>query len=151
MRLGNLSQTQAAALLESHRHHEHFWQRAISRRQFVGATAAGAGVLAGASALSPLVAAAGDVDATPRPINYGFQIPPSTLTFRASGLDPSSELGVITDFAGVVGAADVQGSGTATHPDGTTERLLFDSDMRFMKGRYIGADGRHHDGTFAFV
>lgn len=135
----------------SHGNHEHFWQRAMTRRQFVGVTVAGAGALAGATALSPLVVAAGGGDATPNPIGYGFQIPPSSIIFRASGLDPSSELGVITDVVGMVGAADVQGSGTATHPDGSTERLLFDSDMRFMQGRYVGADGRTHHGTFAFV
>jgi hypothetical protein len=62
-------------------------------------------------------------------------------------MDPSS----ITDFNGFIGVADVQGTGTGHNPDGTTETLLFDTDMRFMSGVYIGRDGRVHQGTFGFV
>jgi hypothetical protein len=47
--------------------------------------------------------------------------------------------------------ADVQGTGTAVNPDGSTETLLFNTDMRFMTGVYIGADGATHKGTFGFV
>jgi hypothetical protein len=36
----------------------------------------------------------------------------------------------IADFNGFIGVADVQGNGTATNPDGSTETLLFDTDMR---------------------
>ena len=68
------------------------------------------------------------------------------LKFGA-GLEPAS----ITDFHGFVGVADVQGTGTATYPDGSTETLLFDTDMRFMKGSYIAKDRRVHRGTFGFV
>ena len=63
------------------------------------------------------------------------------------GIDPSS----ITDFNGKVGVADIQGTGTATNPDGSTETLLFDTDMRFMNGVYVGADGAIHKGAFGFV
>src|SRR5262249_2792781 len=67
-----------------------------------------------------------------------------SVVFFGLGLDPS----VITDFNGFVGVADVQGTGTATNPDGSTEKLLFDTDMRFMSGAYIGQDGAVHKGTF---
>jgi hypothetical protein len=69
------------------------------------------------------------------------------LTFFGPGMDPSA----ITDFNGFVGVADVQGTGTATNPDGGVETLLFDTDMRFMSGVYVGQDGAVHQGTFGFV
>jgi hypothetical protein len=69
------------------------------------------------------------------------------FTFFGPGIDPSS----ITDFNGFVGVADVQGTGTATNPDGSTETLLFDTDMRLMSGVYVGQDGAVHKGTFGFV
>lgn len=133
------------------RGHAHFWQRALSRRQFIGGTAAVTGAVAGAGLLSPILASADDRPAPPKPLTYGFQPVPNGPTFRFSLLQADSELSSITDFKGRVGAADVQGAGKATQPDGTTERLLFDSDMRFMKGIYVGADGKRHHGTFAFV
>jgi hypothetical protein len=69
------------------------------------------------------------------------------LTSFGSGMDPS----VIADFNGFIGVADVQGQGTATTPDGSQETLLFDTDMRFMQGVYVGQDGHVHHGTFGFV
>src|SRR6516165_8652499 len=69
------------------------------------------------------------------------------FTFFGRGMDPSS----ITDFKGVVGVADVRGKGRARNPDGSVETLLFDTDMRFMKGVYVGQDGAVHRGTFGFV
>jgi hypothetical protein len=155
MRLGNLSAVHPSVRSAVYRGHAHFWERAfstaLSRRQFLGATAAGAGAIAGSGLLSPMLAAAKGGSAAPRPIDYGFQIPGTGITFHASGLDASSELGVITDFTGSVGAADVQGNGTGFQPGHKPERLLFDSDMRFMQGRYVGQDGETHDGTFAFI
>ena len=42
--------------------------------------------------------------------------------------------------------AQVQGTGTGTNADGSTETLLYDTDMRFMKGVYVGKDGAVHKG-----
>ena len=50
-----------------------------------------------------------------------------------------------------VGVADVQGTGTATYADGSHETLLYDTDMRFMQGVYVGQDGAVHKGAFGFV
>jgi len=78
-------------------------------------------------------------------------VPINGLTFHFTsfgrGMDPSS----ITDFKGLVGVADVRGKGRARNPDGSVETLLFDTDMRFMKGAYVGKDGAAHRGTFGFV
>ena len=64
------------------------------------------------------------------------------------GMEPSS----VGNFKGTVGAAIVSGTGTGTNTvTGATEPLIFDSDMRFMKGIFQGTDERVHEGTFAFI
>lgn len=129
-----------------HHHHSH----GVSRRGFIGAAAGTAGVVLGAGLLTPTAAAAErGSDPTPRPIPKGTTINGVTFSFQPFG--PGMEPASITDFHGFVGVADVQGTGMATNPDGSTETLLFDTDMRFMHGSYIARDGRLHKGTFGFV
>jgi hypothetical protein len=53
----------------------------------------------------------------------------------------------ITNFNGFYGGVRVQGDGT----DGSGNTLLWDADLRFMKGTYQGLDGRLHHGTFVEV
>jgi hypothetical protein len=63
-----------------------------------------------------------------------------------------SEAVTITDFAGSMAAARVRGSGTATDTrSGATSTLVFDVDLRVMRGTYIGVDNRRHEGTFGFL
>jgi hypothetical protein len=57
------------------------------------------------------------------------------------GLDPS----LITDFNGFDGVALL--SGLATDGSGST----FKSHFGFMKGVYVGVDGKNHRGAFAFI
>jgi hypothetical protein len=122
-----------------------------SRRAFMGSAAGlgfaawSAGFLRAPSAL----AAPGRTSAAPKPTTNittlnGVDF---ALTFFGPGMDPST----ITDFNGFVGVADVQGTGTATNSDGSTETLLFDTDMRFMQGAYVGQDNAVHKGAFGFV
>jgi hypothetical protein len=59
----------------------------------------------------------------------------------------SEEPSTIYNFNGFVGATEIQGTGTG----GGTSGLLFDVDMRFMKGVYVGVDGLAHQGAFSFV
>jgi hypothetical protein len=110
------------------------------------AGAAGAAVGAG---LLPGTVLAKTSDATPRKTKNTVTLNGVTfhLTFFGPGVDPSS----ITDFNGSVGVADVRGSGTATYPDGSSETLLYDTDLRFMNGVYVGQDGEVHRGTFGFT
>jgi hypothetical protein len=124
----------------------------LSRRTFmVGAAGATAAAL-GSGFLRPTDAlAAGFSTSPPKPTTnvlaiggLDFHLVP--LTFE-SGVDLSS----ITDFNGFVGVADVRGTGTGTNPDGSVESLLFDTDMRFMSGVYVGLDGAVHKGVFGFV
>ena len=56
-------------------------------------------------------------------------------------------MSTITDFAGVVGGSETRG--TAHGSDGST--YVFDCDMRFMQGAYVGLDDRPHIGSFGFI
>lgn len=122
--------------------------RHMSRRAFIGSMAGMAGLTAGA-ALLPTSVLAKASNAAPKPTANTVTLGGETfhLSFFGPGIDPSS----IGDFRGFVGVADVQGTGRATNPDGSSEALLFDTDMRFMSGVYVGADGAVHKGTFGFI
>lgn len=115
----------------------------------MGSMAGVAGAAAGAALLPASVLAAKPSNAAPRPTANTTVVGGTTfhLTFFGPGIDPSS----IGDFSGFVGVADVQGTGKATHPDGSSETLLFDTDMRFMSGAYVGMDGAVHKGAFGFI
>jgi hypothetical protein len=124
---------------------------AMSRRQFLGTAAGTAGLLLGSGLLSPARAA---VCADPKPIPGGFadfghfyhQRYPDQNT--ADTEDPST----ITDFNGHIGLAYVEGMGT--HTDKTTgieSRLPYRVDLRFMKGAYVGQDGKVYNGAFAAI
>jgi hypothetical protein len=128
---------------------------AMSRRAFLGGAAAGStGVLLGSGLLRPALAAAetgaiASGTAAPKPTTNKVTI--NGVTFSLTGFAPGTDPSSITDFKGVVGVADVRGTGTASYPDGHTETLLYDTDMRFMSGTYVGQDNRVHQGTFGFV
>ena len=90
--------------------------------------------------------------ATPLPIPGGLQLlGPSGPLFHvflpATGVEPST----ITDFNGFVGWAAVGGMGTHTPVGEAPSHLPFESDVRFMLGEFVGADGRNHHGAFAFI
>jgi len=124
--------------------HDHFWQRALSRRQFLGTTAGAAAALATSPLWIPTLAEASSVE--PVPIPGGFA--PGLHAFLGPGVEPST----IFNFRGVTGVAAVRGTGTAWNTrTGAKTALLFDSDNRFMQGTYVGADGERHRGTFGFV
>jgi hypothetical protein len=126
--------------------HAHFWQRALSRRQVIlgGAGGAAAATLLSSRLWMPgLAHAAASVPADPKPIP--LTLGPFHIQLLGSGHEPSS----ITDFNGFVGVADVQGTGIGTGPG--AGNLLFDTDMRFMSGEYVGVDGKQYHGTFGFV
>jgi hypothetical protein len=74
--------------------------------------------------------------------------PLSPVTPLGQISDPSQ----ITDFDGFVGLSHIRGGGTGTDTKtGDTVTLAYQADMGFSQGRFIGTDGRHHQGTFAFV
>jgi hypothetical protein len=141
--------------------HDHFWGRALSRRELVGRAAGLAGVAASSAFGLPAVArAAAPGQGTPRPIPGGttidglglfhFYFPTSsnpvgsTDTIESGRGDPST----ITDFNGFLGVGEFTG-GTGKDQSGKT--LYWAADLRFMDGEYIGLDGRQRQGAFAFV
>jgi hypothetical protein len=123
----------------------------LSRGELVRRGAAVAGGLAGLGLLHPAAALGASPSSDPRPIPGGFDssftpVPSNPLIHvlpPAVGFDMST----ITDFRGVVAAAEIQG--TAAGSDGTT--YSFDADMRFMQGMFVGLDGRVRKGSFGFV
>jgi hypothetical protein len=119
----------------------------LTRRRLLQAGIATTAVLAGASALAPArAAAAGVPGGTPVPVPANPAFGGLHIYEVALGSEPSS----VGDFNGLVGAAIVDGAGIG-RTTGGTERLLFDTDMRFMQGTFRGTDGLEHEGTFAFV
>jgi hypothetical protein len=141
--------------------HAHFWDRALSRRQLLGRGAGLAGVAVGSAlGLPALAGAAAPGPGEPQPIPGGttidglgrfhFYFPTannpvgSTTTIESGRGDPAT----ISDFNGFIGGGE-WGSGTGKDEHGTT--LYWAADLRFMDGEYIGLDGRHRQGAFAFV
>ena len=118
---------------------------AVLRR---GALAVGALSGLGLLEAGPVFASSG---AQPKPIPGGFD-----QNFNPVPKDPfihvlppavGFEMATITDFRGVIAATEVQGK--ARGSDGSA--YTFDADMRFMRGHYVGRDGRKRWGTFGFV
>jgi hypothetical protein len=148
--------------LGAHRHgHAHFWRRALSRRHFVRTAAALAALgLATSHPASRSALAQATDGAMPKPIPGGIQPPFADELIHHYLPAPGSEPSQITDFRGFVSIAHVQGEGTVTTgggggglstPTATGDRLVFDADMRFMQGLYVGEDAQEHTGTFAFI
>jgi len=133
--------------------HVHFWDRALSRRRFLVASA-----LATGSVLAPetwLPAFAAEEFSPPNPITGGTVLPFQGLTgFYFPGPNPFSNITIenkkgdpslIRDFNGFVGMGEWAGGPVAA------STMIWNADMRFMKGEYVGKDGEEHRGAFAFI
>lgn len=128
--------------------HTHFWERALSRREFLGAMGVAGGAALGAPMLSPLLAEASSGFSPPNPIKGGTVLPFQGLTpfyFPAAVEAGTGDPSLIRDFNGFIGLGDFNEGAI----DGSSHTWA--SDMRFMKGVYIGNDGREHRGAFAFI
>jgi len=122
----------------------------MSRAQFFRRSAVAAGAVAGLGLLRTRGAAAA-TPADPSPIPGGFDenfnIVPSDPFIHVLPPTIGFEMATITDFDGVIAAAEIQG--TAQGSDGT--QYTFDTDMRFMHGRYVGLDGLIRTASFGFI
>lgn len=125
--------------------HAHFWERALSRREVLKGSAGAAALLA-AGAFAPGLAKATTGNAAPKPIPGGLG-PFWHVNLNAYVGGVLLEQSTITDFKGVFGSCDVTGWGR----DNRGTELYFDSDMRFMQGRYVAQDGVERQATFAFI
>jgi hypothetical protein len=124
--------------------------RRFSRRQLLRRSAVALGGLTGLGLLDPTALFASAV-AAPRPIPGGFDenfnLVPSDPLIHVLPPGIGFEMSTITDFNGVVGASETRG----TAHDSNGNRYSFDCDMRFMRGVYVGLDGRLHNGSFGFI
>jgi hypothetical protein len=123
----------------------------LSRRQLLRKGAVALGGVAGLGLLDPS-SVLGFTAAAPRPIPGGFTLPDFTIVPRGADLHilPPGigfEMSTITDFNGVLGGSETRG---LAH-DSQGRRYSFDCDMRFMRGVYVGLDGRMHNGSFGFI
>jgi len=147
----------ASGLSGSNSHTPEFDQlrTAISRRQFARtAGTAVAGVAIGSRLWRPGQAVAKGTF-TPVPIPGGSPALGGAFhVFGPAVFDPiDAEPATITNMNGFSGLAYITGMVTQSNVK-TGEQLRFpfvDSDMRFMKGVFRGADRRVHVATFAFV
>ena len=121
----------------------------VSRRAFLHGTTGAAGLALAAAHGTPAQAAQPS-RGEPLPIPTVDQTPfgPIHAADPTMGQDPS----LITDFQGVAGTATLSltGLGTDTTADQTAQ-YGFKMDVSFMQGAFIGADGHHHQGSFAFI
>jgi len=149
------------APVETFAGHDHFWQRAFSRRNFItgAASATGLAVSTGLGlpaalmhAQTSLAGVAQSCSAAPKPIRGGIQpFGPGTEVFHVfAPPGPGTEPSTITDFEGAIGLAKLHVNGTGS-VGGKTFPLFYSVDVRFMKGTYIAEDAHIHEGTFAFT
>src|SRR5690348_7795091 len=119
----------------------------ICRRLFIrGIGAAGAALALGVAPPLTRHAIAGQAGSNPVPIPGGNPDPLSGLIFHAFGPGPGNlndEPSTISNFDGLVGLAYISGTCTRTNVNTGESRSLpfMNNDMRFMSGRYQGADG----------
>jgi hypothetical protein len=140
MRISDPSTFARLAIPHAHTH-------GVSRRQLLKVGAATSAALAMTGMLAPLRAAAAAPGA-------GIPVPvapnPDLFELRVYEVAVGSEPSTITDFNGASGGALVSGTGTGM-TGGTSESLIFDTDMRFMQGVFRGTDGRMHQGAFTLI
>lgn len=138
-------------------------KRQFGRRSLIRVAA---GAIAGAGVLRPRRVFADD-DGERAACALANPIPGGVTPFKPFGvvvhhfpLNPLNRLAVagisdpsqISDFDGFVGLTHIRGGGTGTNTvTGASTILSFQADMGFNQGKFIGVDGRHHEGTFAFV
>lgn len=129
--------------------HSHGWERPMSRGVMLKRSAGIAGVVLTSNAWLPALARAGGAttSAEPKPVPANPALGGFHIFLPGEGNEPST----IFDFNGFVGITEVGGTGTLTMADGSTQPAFFAVDNRFMKGEFVGADGRLHHGTFAFT
>ncbi len=125
----------------------HRWHHEVSRRSFLRAAAGTAALAYGSRLLGPIGAlAAPPGTGTPKPIPGGA--PELGGVFHLFLPAPGAEPSTITDFNGFTGLAVLRGHWNGP---GSTAASMYEADMRFMNGLFIGTDGESRQGTFGFV
>ncbi|MGH9514429.1 MAG: twin-arginine translocation signal domain-containing protein [Terriglobales bacterium] len=141
---------------------------ALSRRSFFGRAAVGGGAILLGSSIPKRVWAQDEglpgVCDFPVPIPH-INTPPGAHFYFAGPVDGSAvatdgsgahpegrDPSVIFNFKGFVGQADLNLSGTGTDlTTGESGPYTFHTDMRFMRGVFVGTDLVERSASFAFV
>lgn len=134
--------------------HDHFYERALTRRSFLIGTGAVATTLLGTRALIAPAALAADDRAKPIPggiVVGGVGYHVNSPSYSAADPTTIDDQSTVTDFDGIVGCAHARGTGTGHQPPLGDVPLGFDVDMRFMRGTYIAVDGVSRQATFGFI
>ena len=128
-------------------HHE------VPRRAFLRGSAGAVGLALGSGLLRQWPASAAPPGTgEPNPIPGGIQPVPGGPVFHLFLPGEGSEPSTITDFNGAVGVSVTQGTWSATgSPTGGVSSGVWEADLRFMKGLFVGTDGLRRQGTFGFV
>jgi len=144
----------------------------LSRRSFFGRAAATGGVALVGSSLPATLSA--QEESLPGLCDYPIPIPhinvpppggghfyfPGPVSGAAVSTDPSGDHtatgrdpSVIFNFKGIVGVADfVRFTGTGTDlTTGATAPYVFNADMRFMDGVFVGTDQVPRRAAFVFI
>ncbi len=156
MNVRAISAWKAASLTRDHNaNHTPTAPPVISRRQFARNAAGTAVVGAALGSFWRPGLAEGKASFAPVPIPRGTPaLGGSYHVFGPAAFDPiDAEPSTITNVNGFVGLAYISGMVTQTNIT-TGEKLRFpfrDSDMRFMTGEFVGADGRMHQGAFVLI
>ncbi len=82
---------------------------------------------------------------SPRPTQA--QAVPKKFTFSEFGPGVGRFISTVDNFAGLVGVANIQGTGKDNK--GTT--LTWEVDVRAIQGVYVDVGGETHRGTFGFA
>jgi hypothetical protein len=146
-----------AKRMSSHFRQFHAAEEAPGRRTFLRSMAA-LGLSSGLWLQGPVRAAPSqdggdDANALPKPIPggvspFGILVHHFPLPAPGTPLNSLTEPSEITDFNGFIGDTRIRGAGIGT---GFATPLAFQTDVGFMKGEYVGEDGRLHHGTFCFI
>lgn len=131
----------------SHKGHKHFWQRALSRRGFsVQRPVSQAGRVLYLHRVRLMV---------PHPGRYAVEFNPLALAQKCS---TSTSLALEASPQPSPTSMDSSGSrdpgaldSVRTIRAGSDSPATYGADIRFMIGEYIGLEGRHQQGTFAFI
>lgn len=147
-----------------HAGHAHFWERAMTRRTFLGSAAVVGGAAATAGIWLPEFArAAAFAESDPRFIPGGTTLPfqstpfhfffPTANPFSTDTIaNGGGDVSTIYNFMGSVGVAEINGNGVGTDTTtGVSKTMFWAADVRFMKGTYVGTEGDTRTGAFSFI
>jgi len=124
----------------------------ISRRTFLQSATSTAGLALWKPQLAEATQGRG-MTAEPKPIvggnsPFGIFIHHFPALPTGTPLQSLNDPSQITDFKGFVGLNRIRGAGRGS---GFADPVAFQADVGFMKGAFIGEDGKHHEGAFGFI